>query len=126
VLNWIAQGTSDVVGVLEVTASRSNAFHGSNEIRGLHSIACLGVDRHRDIDASADAGRRGKHFVSGRPLVIVVAERSRHATASGRDDGKAGRDHGSRRGHVPGVRKQEGGAGAVQRAQHIAPALEVG
>jgi len=55
-----------------------------------------------------------------------VAERRGHAAAGCRDHGKASRDHRSRCGHVPGVRKQERGAGAVQRPQQVALTLAVG
>ncbi len=45
--------------------------------------------------------------------MVLVAERRGHAAAGGRDHGKPGRDHCFRRGDVPGVRKEEGGAGAA-------------
>ena len=122
----IAEAAGGVVGVLEVAAGGARVPQRSHQLGRLHSVAGLGVDRHGYLDARCDPRRRGEHLVGRRTLVVLMAERRGHAAAGGRDHGEPGRDHGSRRGHVPGVREQEGGAGAVQRPQQLAPALELG
>jgi hypothetical protein len=113
----IAEAFVSVVGVLEVAAGGPRGPQRSRQLGRLHPVAGFGVDRHRHLDAPHDPRRRREHLVGRRALVVLVAER--------RDDGKPSRDHGSRRGHVPGVRKQKGVARAVQRPEQIAAALEV-
>ena len=122
----IAEAAGGVVGVLEIAAGGPGAAQRSDQLGGLHPVAGLGVDRHGHLDAPGDPRGRSEHLVARRTLVVLIAERVGHAPAGGGDHGIPGRDHGSRRGDVPGVRKQEGGAGAVQRPQQVAPALEVG
>jgi len=121
----IAEAAGGVVGVLEIAAGGPGALQRSDELGGLHPVAGLGVDRHGHVDAPGDPCGRGEHLIAWRTLVVLIAQRRGHASAGGRDHGKPSRDHGSRRSHVPGVRKQEGGAGAVQRPQQVAPALEI-
>jgi DNA-binding CsgD family transcriptional regulator len=122
----IAEAADGVVAVLEIAAGGPGAPQRSDQLGGLHPVAGLGVDRHGHLDAPGDPRGRGEHLVGRRTLMVLIAERRGHATAGGRDHGKPGRDHGSRRSHVPGVRKQKRGAGALQRPQQVAPALEVG
>lgn len=121
----IAQAAVGVVGVLEVAAGGPSALQRGGQVGGLHPVARLGVDGHGHLDAPGDPRGRGEHLVGWRTLLVVVAERRGHAAAGGRDHGKASRDHRFRGGHVPGIRKQEGGAGAVQRPQQFALVLEV-
>ena len=98
----------------------------SHQLGRLHPVAGLGVDRHGHVDAPPYPRGGGQHLVGRRLLVVLVAERSGHTGAGGRDHREPGRDDGSRRGHVPGVRKEERVAGAVQRPQEVASALKVG
>jgi hypothetical protein len=67
----------------------------------------------------------GDHLVGRRALLVLLSERRGRAAAGGRDHGKASRDDRSRGGHVPGVRKYEMGAGAVQRPQQLALILKI-
>ena len=122
----IAEAAGGVVGVLDVAAGGSYVSECSHELDRLHAVAGLGVDCHGHVDALRDPRGSGEHLIGGRTLVILVAERGGHAAAGSRDHGKPSRDHGSRRGHVPGVRKQEGVAGALQRPQQVALAPEAG
>ena len=103
----------------------AHAPQRSHQLDRLHPVAGLGVDRHGHIDAPGHPRSRGEHLVGRRTLVVLVAERGGHPGAGGRDDGEPGRDHGVRRGHVPGVGQQEGCAGAVERPQQLAAALEI-
>jgi hypothetical protein len=114
-----------VVGVLEVAAGGPGAPQRGDQLGGGHPVAGLGVDGHGDVDAPGDPRGGVEHLVARRALVVLIAERFGHAGAGGRDHGEPGRDHGSRGRHVPGVRKQEWGAGAMQRPQQVAPGLEV-
>ena len=98
----------------------------SHDRARLHAVPGLGVDGHGHLDAPRDPRGGGEHLVGRRTLVVLVAERGRHAEAGGRDHREPGLDHGLRRRHIPGVREQERGAGLVQRPQQVAPALEVG
>jgi hypothetical protein len=84
-----------------------------DELCGLHSVAGLGVDRHRHVDAPCDQRRRGEHLVGRRTLVILVAQRGGHAGAGGRDHGEPGGDDGSRGRCVPRVREQKRVPGAM-------------
>ena len=121
----IAEAAGGVVGVLEVAAGGPGDPQRGHQLGRLHAVAGLGVDRHGHLDAPCDPRGRGEHLVGRRTLVVLIAERRGNAAAGGRDHGKPSRDHGSRRGHVPGVRKQEGIARALQRSQQVAAALEV-
>ena len=107
----IAKAAGGVVGVLEVAAGGPCAPQRSHQLGGLHPVAGLGVDRHGHLDAPGDPRGRGEHLVARRALVVLIAERRGHAGAGGRDHGKSSRDDGSRRGHIPSVRKQEGPPG---------------
>jgi hypothetical protein len=122
----IAEAADGVVGVLEVAAGGPGAPQRSDQFGGLHPVAGLGVDGHGHIDAPCHPRGRGEHLAGRRTLLVLIAERRGHAGAGGRDHRKTSRDYRPRRGHVPGVRKQERGAGAVQRPQLVAQALEVG
>ena len=121
----IAKAAGGVVGVLEVAAGGPGAPQLSHKLGRLHPVAGLGVDRHGHLDAPCDPRDRGEHLVGRRTFVVLIAERGGHAAAGGCDHRRPSRGHGSRRGHVPGVRKQEGVARAVQRPQQVAPALEL-
>ena len=121
----IAETAGGVVAVLEVAADGPGAPQGGHQLGRLHPVAGLGVDRHGHIDAPCDPRGRGEHLVGRRTLVVLIAERGGHAATGGRDHGIPSRGDGSRRGHVPGVRKQEGSARAVQGPQQVAVALEV-
>ena len=114
-----------MVGVLEVAAGRPGGPERSHQLGRLHPVPGLGVDRYGHVDTSRDPRGRGEHLLGRRTLVILVAERFGHAAAGGRDHGKSSRHDGSRRGHIPGVRKQEGRARSVQRPQQVTPALKV-
>jgi hypothetical protein len=115
-----------VVAVLEVAAGCTRAPQRGHQLGGLHAVTGLGVDRHGHLDTPCDPRGRAEHLAARRTLVVLIAERGGHAAAGGRDDGKPGRDHGSRRGHVPGVRQQKRVAGPVQRPKQVAPAVEIG
>ena len=122
----ITEAAGGVVAVLEVAPGGPDGPQRGHQRGRLHPVAGLGVDRHGHLDAPGDPRGRGEHLVGRRTFVVFVAERGGHAAAGGRDDGEPSRNHRSRRGHVPGVRKQEGVAGAVQRPQQVALALEAG
>ena len=122
----IAQSAGGVVGVLEVATGGAREPQRRHQIGRFHPVAGLGVDRHGHLDVPCDPRGRGEHLVRRRTLVVLIAKRRGHTRAGGRDHRKPSRDHGSRRGHVPGIRQQEGSAGAMQRPQQVAPALEVG
>jgi hypothetical protein len=96
-----------------------------DQFGGPHPVAALGVDGHRHLDAPGDPRGRGEHLAGRGTLLVVIAEGRGHAAAGGRDHGKARRDHRFRGGHVPDVRKQERGAGTVQRPQQVTLTLEV-
>src|SRR5918994_756879 len=126
VFNRIAQLTGRMVGVLEVAARRPDLPQVGYKVGGLDPIAGLGVDRHGHLDGCRDAPGGSEHLVTGRPLVVLVAERGGHAAARRRDDGKAGGYHRPRRGDIPGVWKHQWGAGDVKRAEQIAATVELG
>ena len=110
----VAQLAGGVIGVLEVAAGRPHRLQPGHEIGRLHPIAGLGIDRHWDVDSCGDPRGGSEHLVAGRPLVILIAERGGYPAARRRNHGESRRHHGPRRGGVPGVRKDERGAGHVQ------------
>ena len=122
----IAQPAGGVVGVLEVAAGEPGAAQQRHELGRVHVVAGLGVDGHGHIDVACDARGRAEHVIARRIRVIFVAEHRGHPPAGRRDHRKPSRDHRSRRRDVPGVRKQQRIAGAVQRPQQVTPALESG
>jgi hypothetical protein len=95
-----------------------------DELRGLEAVAGLGVDRHGDVDAAADAPRGGEHLLRGRAFVVLVAEGGGHAAARRRHDGEARGDDRACRGDVPRVRQDERPAPHVERPKKVAAALE--
>ena len=107
----IAKAAGGVVGVLEVAAGGSRGPQRSHQLGRLHAVAGLGVDRHGHLDAPCDPRGRGEHLVGRRTFAVLIAERGGHAAAGGCDHRRPSRDHGSRRGHVPGIRKQKGSLG---------------
>jgi hypothetical protein len=126
VLVGIAEAAGGVVTVLEVASGGSHAPQRSHQLGRLHAVTGLCVDRHGHLDAPRDPRRRGEHLVARRRLVVLIAESGGDAAAGGRDHRKSGRDHGSRRGNIPGVRKQERFTRAMQRSQQVAGIYDCG
>jgi hypothetical protein len=121
----VAEASGGVLGVLEIAADGPGVPERSHHRARLHAVAGFGVDGHRHLDAPRDPRGGGEHLVGRRTLIVLVAERGRHAEAGGRDHREPGVDHGLRRRHIPRVREQQRRAGLVQRLQQIAPAQEV-
>ena len=113
----IAEAAGGVVAVLEVAAGGPRAPQRSHQLGRLHAVPGLSVDRHGHLDTACDPRGRGEHLVGRRTLVVLIAERGGRACAGGGNHGKPGCNHGPCRGHIPGVRKEEGCAGTLQRPQ---------
>ena len=96
-----------MVAVLEVAAGNPDLAQGGDEVRGLHPVSRLGVDRGRHRDASRDPRRGGEHLRTRGTFMVLVAERGGDAGAGRRDDRKARCLDRPRGGNVPGIRQQQ-------------------
>jgi hypothetical protein len=124
----ISEAASDVVRVLQVGAGCAQTPQRSHQLDWLHPVSGFSVNITGTATALAIRAAAATISSAGAPwctLVILIPERGGNTSTGGGDHREPGRDHGSRRRHVPGVRKQNRGAGALQRSQQVAPTSEV-
>ena len=114
-----------VVGVLQVASSGTDLAQSGDELCRLEAVARFGIDRHRHVDCAPDPRCGGEHLIGGGALMILVAKGTRDSRTGRRDDGKAGGDHGPRRGSVPRIRQHERLPGDVERPEPLAATGEI-